>query len=582
MEGRQETSGPFQPDWEGQLVFFELSPQAELKSSQAYDPVGVGRYRIHDAESPVDARPLEVRYNVSEGDRGEDHMELAEVLPDGGAIIAGGFWPEPAFPPGHNPWYLGGIWAIKVDAEGNLEWQRVYKSLASAYLNGIASQDGGVILKGKRYTNRALTWIAKIDDEGRVVFWKNYAVDTESTEFSETPDGGVILVGDLRDDRIVKLDAQGEIAWVRTYPETIGIVYVYERQDGSLIAFGTLSRSLPYGPSSTVIAHLDPEGNIPNCEPFSASPSEIGEHFPVIPGNIGGAANARPGGSYFPSPDPWPSYDRIERPVNELCRALPPDPTATPFPMPEVAATEEGVPYAVVASDLGIPLTITRDGEWLDRQGSVPLERTYRLYSSSGQYLGDSQGTQLSGDSELTCEPILKLDPRPPRIGTLAFAGTWDPQPRISTSLAPDTPVYAEALRAYLRSSGFADPEISVSDILRIDLEGDGVDEVLINAVWQGSEELTQPGDYSLVLLRKFAQNELETISLAEDFKLSEGAETPLTRYSIFGLFDLNGDGALEIIVTGTDGQAGETIVYDEAGDDLRIVSSMNCSLGIP
>lgn len=107
--------------------------------------------------------------------------------------------------------------------------------------------------------------------------------------------------------------------------------------------------------------------------------------------------------------------------------------------------------------------------------------------------------------------------------------------------------------------------------MFKVDLEGDGVDEVLISANHIGpkTEQLQPPivdkhnrplyaseGDYSFVQLRSVVNGKLVTNLLDEDFHLPRSAEEKMIppleprTYSIAAIMDLNGDGRMEIVIT--------------------------------
>ncbi|MBO4318148.1 MAG: hypothetical protein J5855_07730 [Mailhella sp.] len=147
---------------------------------------------------------------------------------------------------------------------------------------------------------------------------------------------------------------------------------------------------------------------------------------------------------------------------------------------------------------------------------------------------------------------------------------SWDPMPRSAKSLGTANPAYRSAVKDYLASAGLPDADPDIMQIFRVDLEGDGADEVLICAQnivkggcdfisWQpdkplssgtGTPGLAKAGSYSVVLLRKVSGNSVVTIPL--DLTLItdvEKAETTVPcLHKIYCFADLNGDGVMEIL----------------------------------
>jgi len=69
-----------------------------------------------------------------------------------------------------------------------------------------------------------------------------------------------------------------------------------------------------------------------------------------------------------------------------------------------------------------------------------------------------------------------------PKDGVIGLDAPWNALPRKPMIADTTQPAYVEAVRDFLKSHGIADPKVRITRILRIDLEGDGEDEVLINA----------------------------------------------------------------------------------------------------
>lgn len=154
--------------------------------------------------------------------------------------------------------------------------------------------------------------------------------------------------------------------------------------------------------------------------------------------------------------------------------------------------------------------------------------------------------------SEVCANPTYRPDHKaslPPRAATLV--GTpWDAAPRRPSVLDRNSPVYREAVSAWLREQGINDPKPTLSQLWRIDLEGDSRDEVLVAASrHRGSATSTVAGDYSVLLLRKLVGDKVATLPIASSlYPEACIAECALAVHEVFGALDLNGDGRLEII----------------------------------
>ena len=91
-------------------------------------------------------------------------------------------------------------------------------------------------------------------------------------------------------------------------------------------------------------------------------------------------------------------------------------------------------------------------------------------------------------------------------------------QPRPVDQIAA-APAHHDTVRAWLEGEGIASPEVSIDRVTRADIEGDGVDEVLIEASLHADESLIAraAGDYSVVLMRRLNRGEVETIVVSGD-----------------------------------------------------------------
>jgi hypothetical protein len=203
-----------------------------------------------------------------------------------------------------------------------------------------------------------------------------------------------------------------------------------------------------------------------------------------------------------------------------------------------------------------------RGGEWLEADAVAPLLKggeRYRLYSLT-KAAGRAVGTRPLPDSE-PCDGTagVYLSPKPKE--GIAVGGNWNALPRVPRALSTNDPVYRRVVADLLRRRGFRRPAIKITQILRVDLDGDGVEEALVSAthlaegVSVGGGPMavhSRPGDYSFVLLRKIVRGRVRDQLLVEHFypRTLEYAPTPY-QYEVGATLDLNGDGRMEIIVHG-------------------------------
>ena len=194
-------------------------------------------------------------------------------------------------------------------------------------------------------------------------------------------------------------------------------------------------------------------------------------------------------------------------------------------------------------------------GKWLSsEQAGKALEpgRKYRLFTLTGK-TGDAVGGQAAPNAEV-CPDVWEQTMQPAtEKSAIALAVPWNPMPRTAKASDKTQELYVKAAHDFLVSKGIAKPVVKITQLLRIDLDGDGEDEALLSATHYPGEEGESPyhaeaGNYSFVLLRHVVDGKVQTKLIDGEFypKASE-SQTPY-RYEVSGLLDLDGDGRLEII----------------------------------
>jgi hypothetical protein len=156
-------------------------------------------------------------------------------------------------------------------------------------------------------------------------------------------------------------------------------------------------------------------------------------------------------------------------------------------------------------------------------------------------------------------------------VGMVAVARGWPALQRDVQELEPDHDLYRQAVLDWLVAEGVDEPLLSALQILRVDIEGDGVDEIFISATHlDDSQHMTRQGDYSLVLMRKVVGNEVVTRPIVGDIYHSAEAQLTYPRtYSLANFLDLNQDGILEVIIDIQGWEKVGAIVYQIDGEDV-------------
>jgi len=159
----------------------------------------------------------------------------------------------------------------------------------------------------------------------------------------------------------------------------------------------------------------------------------------------------------------------------------------------------------------------------------------------------------------------------------------WISEKRVTKDLSTDDPAYVQAVTEWFESQGNSPSEIRITRILQVDIEGDGVNEVLLSASY--FKEKSQPlyaetGDYSIVLMRKVMGNEVLTIPLLAEYYVTSVPDLEISypnTYTLAEALDLNDDGTLEVIVDVRRWEGWGAIVYRVDGQNVREVLKVIC-----
>jgi len=179
--------------------------------------------------------------------------------------------------------------------------------------------------------------------------------------------------------------------------------------------------------------------------------------------------------------------------------------------------------------------------------------------------------------------------------GLLTVLCPWDVQPRKATVMNTGNATYQGIVKKYLAAQGLQTEKPVLTQLFKIALEGDGVDEVLIaaqNIAAPGEAsfapdkplisdtaipEAAQPGAYSLLLLRKIVAGKVLEMPL-HIFVSPKGSTpvddnwTPPVVGKICQFADLNGDGVLEIIAATAHYEGYAYHAFEVKGGEVREV----------
>ena len=259
---------------------------------------------------------------------------------------------------------------------------------------------------------------------------------------------------------------------------------------------------------------------------------------------------------------------------------------ATTEVLPTAQGQSESQPFSAIIVRVD-PISFyllggTENGEWLGPETVLPHlsdGETYQLYSLDGPRESVT-GMQPMRDN--IC-PVYWVTTGTDFQGSLevGVTGTWDVTPRLAQEIPTDHANYVEAVEGWLVGQNISEPAVEISQILRVDIEGDGTEEVLISASHfvEPTGHSVEYGDYSLVIMRKVVGNSVVTVPIVADYYYQEvEVQFPRTYAPVF-LADLNNDGVLEILVGVKRWEGSGVVVYEVDEANVRKVFETVCAL---
>ena len=220
-----------------------------------------------------------------------------------------------------------------------------------------------------------------------------------------------------------------------------------------------------------------------------------------------------------------------------------------------------------------------QDQGWVSAENAFPYvknEAEYDFFSPRGSI--KLRGTTL--EISPTCRQYFMRSSAVLPESMVGVASGWVTGKRETTDLSPTDPAYVQAVTEWFQSRGASPGEIHITRILQADLEGDGINEVLLSATYfkDISGHMTETGDYSVVLMRKVLGNNVLTIPLISEYYVSSAPELSYPRtYTLAEAIDLNRDGILEVVVDVSRWEGNGAIVFRVDGQNAREVLRAIC-----
>jgi uncharacterized delta-60 repeat protein len=238
----------------------------------------------------------------SYGGTGYDIANFVQATSDGGCIVAGD---TGSFGAGGED-----VWVLRLDQEGNIQWQRSYGGTDDEVANSIQeTSDGGYIVAGDTWSFGAGDddfWVLKLDQYGNIQWQRSYGGSDDDIAFSiqETSGGGYIVAGITGsfgagggDIWVLRLDQYGNIQWQKCYggSDDEYALSIQESSDGGYLVAG-YTESFGAGAWDAWVLKLDQNGNVQWQRVYGGSSLEVA--FSMQATSDGGCVMAGATGSF--------------------------------------------------------------------------------------------------------------------------------------------------------------------------------------------------------------------------------------------------------------------------------------------
>ena len=248
-----------------------------------------------------------------------------------------------------------------------------------------------------------------------------------------------------------------------------------------------------------------------------------------------------------------------------------------------IAAQKTVVP--IVDVKVGGLLGGVRNGQYLDAKTTFAMlkgEQSYTLFGVTGK---TGKLTATIETPDVPCEDFYYAKTGlENQKGIAVGAGLdWNLIPRTPKAIDLNDKTYLKIVADILRSKGLPKAKAIIKQAVKIDLDGDGVDEVLISANSYG-ENISPRANvnaYSFVLLRKIVAGKAQNIMIAEEYIKKFVEFSAPSRFEISSIADFNNDGKMEIVLFSEYYEGSEAGVYEIKGGKAIEVKELSAGCGV-
>lgn len=227
------------------------------------------------------------------------------------------------------------------------------------------------------------------------------------------------------------------------------------------------------------------------------------------------------------------------------------------------------------------------NGNWLDAKTAVAKlssENRYKTYGLSPAESGGEVKYAKPVDEGAPCEGFYSVNEAGEKFGVaIGDNAAWNAAPRAPKAIDLNDATYKKAVADVLRAKGIVNAKINLTKAFRVDLEGDGQDEVLIEATsYAGTmQPSAKRGDYSVVLLRKIVGGKVQNMVVSADIVTKNIKFGAPGKFQLSAIADLNGDGRMEIVIYGSYYEGMWVETYEMKGNKPTRLKAFDVGCGV-
>lgn len=160
----------------------------------------------------------------------------------------------------------------------------------------------------------------------------------------------------------------------------------------------------------------------------------------------------------------------------------------------------------------------------------------------------------------------------------IAINADWNIYPRSYRNQSTNQKSYNDLVKNLMIKEGLKNPDTTLKQVIKVDLDGDGTEEVLItadNTINDKFEQVTK-GDNAIFIFRKLVNGKVVDQVVEKDIRLENEEVVSLYRllFRIETFSDLDGDGIMEVIIKSWYYEGEGWFVYKLIDNRLELVAS--------